>query len=415
LGGNRSGKTRAGAQEVLWYATGTHPFRKVSPPVDLWAVSLDFPTSRDVAQPIIREVLGQRYMKRMYEADKILELTNGSTIGFKSVDAGWEKFQGTAKDLIWFDEEPTWDVYQECLMRVVDRHGSIIGTMTPLHGMTWVYDEIYSPWQERSSEDIECFIASIYDNPYVKETERKFIEDKYFDEEREARLSGRFVSFAGLIYKEFNRDIHIVKRFVIPASWTKFRGLDPGINNPTACIWLAISPENEHYIYDEYCETDANVEQNAGRIKQQTGLAEISATYIDPSACNRNPAHPQLKSLRDEYAKFDVYTVPGNNDVLFGINRVKEKLRINEKTKKPSLYIFDDCMMTLRELVRYRWDTYRHHPEEKNPKERPKKVMDHLMDALRYIEAADPIHLGGYADIDIKEETKSSRKYKKYG
>ena len=35
------------------------------------------------------------------------------------------------------------DVYLECKMRVLDKCGQIFGTMTPLKGLTWVYNEIY--------------------------------------------------------------------------------------------------------------------------------------------------------------------------------------------------------------------------------------------------------------------------------
>jgi phage terminase large subunit-like protein len=415
FGGNRSGKTTAGAQEVIWWATGTHPYRQLpKPPVDIWVVSLDFPSSRDITQPIILKLLGQRYLLNWHETDKIVELTNGSTIGFKSVDSGWEKFQGTRKHLIWFDEEPAWSVYQECRMRIVDTLGTILITETPLHGMTWVYDDIYEVWENKEDPDIECFIMSTYENPYIDRNELDKLEKSYFDEEKEARLKGNFVEFAGLVYKEFNRQIHLIKRFPIPKDWTRLIGIDPGINNPTAAVFWAISPDGVHYIYDEYYVMDTNVEGNARNLKARIGLDEISCTFIDPSACNRNPAHPELKSLRDEYARFGIYTKPANNDVLFGVNKVKALLSVNDKTKKPSLYIFDDCLTVLKELTRYRWDTYKYHEEEKNPKEHPKKVMDHCMDALRYIAASDPIYTGDYRDIDIRGE-KSSRKWTKYG
>ena len=42
-----------------------------------------------------------------------------SKIGFKSCDQGREKFQGTSLDYGWFDEEPPYDIYTECRMRVV--------------------------------------------------------------------------------------------------------------------------------------------------------------------------------------------------------------------------------------------------------------------------------------------------------
>jgi hypothetical protein len=299
-------------------------------------------------------------------------------------------------------------------MRIVDTMGSILFTMTPLHGLTWIYDEIFEKWENGEETDIECFITSTYDNPYINREELTKLEKSYCDEEKEARLKGKFIEFAGLVYKEFDRQVHLIKRFNIPKDWTRFMGVDPGINNPTAVVWWAVSPDGVHYIYDEYSAVDTNVEDNARNIKLRMGLDDVVCIFIDPSACNRNPAHPELKSLRDEYARFGLFTKPANNDVLFGINKVKSLLNINEKTKKPQLYIFEDCREILKELTRYRWDTYKFHEEEKNVKEKPRKVMDHFMDALRYIAASDPIYVGGYQDININE-TRSSRKWTKYG
>lgn len=407
FGGNRSGKTRALVQEVLWYATGLHPYKQIKVPTDVWVVSLDFPSSRDVVQPMIRTILGSGYLKSWHETDKIITLTNGSTISFKSVDSGWEKFQGTAKHLIAFDEEPEWNVWQECRMRVMSTKGDIIMAMTPLHGMTWVYDELYEPWTENRNPDIECFIAKTLDNPYIDREEIRKIETSFYDEEKTARLEGRFVEFAGLVYKEFDRRLHLVKRFTIPKYWVKIRGLDPGLNNPTACVWWAVSPDDEHFIYDEYYEMDKTIRDFASEIKSKTGQANIAYTVIDPAACARNPAHPQLKSVREEYAKNGIWTQPGNNDVSYGINSVKELLHVNPRTGRPRLFIFDDLESIKKEITRYRWDTFRHHEEDKNLKEKPRKVMDHLMDALRYIAASSPRYV---SESEIEMVSKMSFK-----
>ena len=418
FGGNRSGKSRSGAQEVVWWATGTHPFKKVpKPPVHIWVVSLDFPSSRDIMQPLITRLLGERYLKQWYATDKIAELMNGSTIGFKSNDSGWDKFQGTSKNLILFDEEPDYSVYEECRMRVIDTKGDLIFTMTPTHGMTWIYDEIYEPWELGTNPNIECFMTSSYDNPYIDSAELDDIKKNFPEDQQQVRLHGKFVEFSGLVYREFDRNIHVVDRFEIPSNWTRIRAIDPGINNPTACIWWAISPDGDHYIYDEYEESDLNIETNTKNIKAQTGLDRISVTYIDPSACNRNPAHPELKSIRDEYSRFKLYTKPANNDVLYGLNKVRSLMKVDETTGQPLLHIFKDCVKTIREISRYRWDEHRFHKDDKNNKEKPKKVMDHLMDAMRYIAASNPMHSGLYDVVDMIEdvETRSTRKYTMYG
>jgi phage terminase large subunit-like protein len=61
-----------------------------------------------------------------------------SVLGFKSYDQGRRKFQGTAKHLVWLDEEPPLDVYQECLTRLMTTDGLMLCTFTPLEGMTEV-------------------------------------------------------------------------------------------------------------------------------------------------------------------------------------------------------------------------------------------------------------------------------------
>jgi len=395
FGGNRSGKTTAGAIDVISWGIGEYPdslsetglIPPFQPPIEIWVVSLDFSISKDVVQPKIREWLPKRYIRKWTTTpgNYALELTNGSSYQFKSCDAGWEKFQGTAKHIIWFDEEPDWNVYQECLARLVDYKGYIIGTMTPLHGLTWVFDEIY----DRQGTDIDVITAEIYDNPHLDPLEIKRLEDAYSDEEKEARLHGKFVEFAGLIYKGFDKEVHVIsgKNFSIPKSWTRIMCIDPGINNPTAVLWIAISPDDVWYVYDEYYETEKTVKENAKAIKAITGGQKILATLIDPSADSRTP--DQLQSVRQQYMKYGIFTRPANNDVSTGINAVKQLLRINEKTGKPRLYFLDHCVAAIKEIARYRWGQFRINSEGKNLKEKPQKVLDHCMDDLRYLAVED--------------------------
>ena len=61
-----------------------------------------------------------------------------SLLGFKSYDQGRKKFQGTAKHVAWLDEEPPEDIYDECLLRLMTTNGLMIGTFTPLSGISKV-------------------------------------------------------------------------------------------------------------------------------------------------------------------------------------------------------------------------------------------------------------------------------------
>jgi len=74
------------------------------------------------------------------------------------------------------------------------------------------------------------------------------------------------------------------------------------------------------------------------------------------------------------------------NDVQLGIDRVKSYLKVHPKTNKPMLYIFDKCTNLLEEVTTYRYPDLK--PQQqgiKSEDEKPIKVDDHALDALRYM------------------------------
>lgn len=158
FGGNRSGKTECGAVEVVYMARGNHPYRKITRATSGWVVSLSTQVQRDVAQSKILNYLNPEWIVDVSMiAGRKDNYANGvidyilvknvfgtvSKIGFKSCDQGREKFQGTSLDYVWFDEEPPYDIYSECRMRLLDTDGDIFATMTPLKGNpyeVWITD-----------------------------------------------------------------------------------------------------------------------------------------------------------------------------------------------------------------------------------------------------------------------------------
>jgi phage terminase large subunit-like protein len=225
LGGNRTGKTVGGALQAVIYSLGENARKYIeswpdeckeayeslitrfSGHVEGWVVSLSNEVQRDVAQKEILKWLPKceiaeikaREGKKDDPENAILDfivLTNGNIIGFKSCDQGRAKFQGTSKHWIWFDEEPPKEIYDECMMRTLDVKGDIFGTMTPLMGLTFVYDDIYlNDTKPINKQDPEVYCAqwSWEDNPFLDEGERKRLESMYSDAELEARKQGRFI------------------------------------------------------------------------------------------------------------------------------------------------------------------------------------------------------------------------------
>ena len=255
FGGNRSGKTQCGAVESVWLAKGIHPYRQNRESVFGWIVSPTQQVQRDVAQ---KKVLS--YLSPHDIADAVMlsgrrdSLDNGvidqlfiknvfgknSTIGVKICDQGLEKFQGASLDFVWFDEEPPEDIYFECKMRLLDKCGCMFGTMTPLKGMTFIYDEIYM--NAHNSPDVWYEFMEWGDNPYLNPEEVEKMTASLSKEELESRRFGRFKAESGAVYPEFDEEKHVLKQpFIIPYDWQDGVSIDPGLSHPLSCHFYAVA------------------------------------------------------------------------------------------------------------------------------------------------------------------------------
>lgn len=387
FGGNRSGKTECGAAETVYLTRGIHPYRENKDGVDGWVVSLSSRVQRDVAQAKILKYLRKDWIDSIVMAegrsdsaangviDKIIvkNVFGGkSTIGFKTCEMGREKFQGTSLDFVWFDEEPPKDIYDECKMRVLDRCGDIFGTMTPLKGLTFLYDEIYL--NKFRSDEVWYEFMEWSDNPYLNKGEIERMNDTLSDDALESRRYGRFSEGEGLVYREFDERKHVIPPFDVPKDWQSGVSIDPGLNNPLSCHFYAVDYDGNVYVVAEHYESGQGVSYHADAIKaiaksldwKKTPSGDIEA-FID-SAANQTT----LSSAKSVSALFREEGIAVNTNVnknLFaGIARVKEYL------KKGRLFIFENCVNLIREIKGYYW----------GKADTPIKRDDHALDELRY-------------------------------
>jgi phage terminase large subunit-like protein len=173
LAGNRTGKTVAGGYEATSHLTGDYAHwwegREFRKPIRAWVAGDTNETTRDILQQLLlgnicydgplkgvdgsglipRANIGRPIWKtgvqNMVDTVPIKHKSGGwSTLGFKSYDQGRRVFQGTAKELIWLDEEVPEDVYNECLVRTATTRGILILTFTPLMGITKLVDDFLS-------------------------------------------------------------------------------------------------------------------------------------------------------------------------------------------------------------------------------------------------------------------------------
>ena len=390
FGGNRSGKTECGAVETVWTARGVHPYRKNKKDTFGWVVSLSQQVQRDVAQSKILYYLPKSWIadivmlsgrkdspaSGIIDQIKVKNVFGGiSTIGFKSCDQGREKFQGASLDYVWFDEEPPRDIYEECLMRVMDRRGDIFGTMTPLKGRTFIYDEIYL--NRRKNPEIWYEFMNWEDNPFLSGREIKLLEGALGSSSLDSRKYGRFSEGYGLVYPEFDESVHVIDPFPVPREWQEVISIDPGLNNPLSAHWYCVDYDGNVYVIAEHYEAGRDIDYHAQKLK------EISArlgwhtdekgrlnALIDSAAGQHTLA--SSKSVAELfYERGILVNTRVDKDLFSGISRVKSYLR---GEFGPRLYIFEGCVNLIRELKGYFWGSG----------DAPKKRDDHALDELRY-------------------------------
>lgn len=399
FGGNRSGKTECGAAECVYMARGNHPFRQNRPNVEGWVVSVSRDVQRDVAQ---RKVL--QYVNPDWIADVVMVSGKASNpeggvidyiaiknvfggisrITFKSCEMGREKFQGASLDFVWFDEEPPEDIYDECLMRVLDKKGDIFGTMTPLKGLTFIYDRIYL--NQGNSDEVWYIFMEWADNPYLDRNEVDKLSASMSKDLLDKRRYGRFGGGSGLVYPEFDERINVIEPFDVPKEWQDRLSIDPGLNNPLSCHWYAVDGDGNIFVVAEHFEAGKEVAYHARRIKEISdsldwhtdSFGRIEA-LIDSAANQKTLA--SLKSVTELFCEHGINVIPKvNKDLFSGINRVKEYLCGCYGRR---IYIFNNCVNLIREIKAYRWGSG----------DVPKKVDDHSLDELRYYVMARP-HTG---------------------
>ena len=397
FGGNRTGKTECGAVEVVYMARGNHPYRKIEKATSGWVVSLSRQVQRDVAQKKILHYLKKEWIvdvvmtqghKSSYEGGFIDYIVvknvfgTYSKIGFKSCDQGREKFQGASLDYVWFDEEPPYDVYMECRMRVLDTCGDVFGTMTPLKGLTWVYNLIYL--NENNDDEVWQETMQWEDNPFLNANEIAKITSSISEDELQSRKFGKFMSSGGLVYSEFDQNVHVIEPFRVPLEWYDKISIDPGLNNPLSAHFYAVDYDGNIYVIAEHYEAKKDIIYHSNAIKSicrqlswPVGHNGMIEALIDSAANQRTLA--SSKSVADLFYDNGILVDTNvNKDLFSGISRVKSYLKNANGESK--LFIFQSCVHLIREMKGYFWSSGDH----------PTKKDDHALDELRYYIMSKP-------------------------
>lgn len=234
---------------------------------------------------------------------------------------------------------------------------------------------------------VVAFIPStVIDNPYVDPTYKKHLS-MLPETERRQKLLGDWDTFTGQYFVEFQRNIHVVPPFQIPADWQKYRGIDFGTANPYCCLWGALDPsDGTMYIYREAYAKNLTAADQARQIKQlsldENGRSEnFVMTVGDPSMFSNVGGTGTTVAL--QYQHNGVVLQRAKNQRIGGWQNVRRYLAPSPVDGVIRLKIFDTCPNLLRTLP-----LMRH--AHTNPEDLDTKDEDHAVDALRYLLGCRP-------------------------
>lgn len=221
-------------------------------------------------------------------------------INFKNCEQSSSTFEMNSINGVWVDERLPWEYYERLIPRTIDRRGWILYSDIPEQDWHW-----FDLFNAKPEALVLCTIFSMYDNAAnLPEGEITLAMGRLSKEAVDLRIWGKFRRLTGVVYKEFDRDVHVVPTFPIPSdgpypsvtNWPRWRMLDYGGSAPTACLWVAIAPNECKYVYREYHQTFGNIRSHAVAVKQASidvaGRTEIYIdSFLDPHAWDTSPAN----------------------------------------------------------------------------------------------------------------------------
>ena len=399
IAANRVGKTYSAAAEVACHLTGLYPEwwtgRRFTKPVEVWVAGTSNQDVRDIQQ---RELLGlveegrrpsgegwipnhligqfsfrQCGVSNVIDTVQVKHVSGGwSSLGFRSFEQGDIAFQGTAKHLIWLDEEPENDpnnkIFGECNMRLMTTDGMLIFTRTPLLGPTAIVRHFMSgakgTWYKNVTWD---------DAPHLSDKIKAEFLANTPEHQRDARSKGIPALGTGAVYKVAQSEYRC-EAIPIPDHYRRIAGIDFGIDHPAAAVWIAHDADADVvYVYDCYRASGQTPVYHAERLKSAGKYIPV-AWPADGLQRGKADGVPLSEQYRKHGVNMTELSARFADDKGGGQSREASVGDILERMRTGKLKVFANCTDLLEELRMLHRDD--------NGKIKP--VRDDLESAMRY-------------------------------
>lgn len=416
-GSNRGGKTDAAVIDATLHAMDAHPFRKRpaewgSGPIQIRFLVVD--VAKGIEQVMVPKfqrwvpanaLKGGTWSRAWDSNNYILTFENGSTIDFVTWGMDLSKLGGVPRHIIYFDEEPPQDKFNELMMRLIDYHGHWVIAATPVEGMSWTYDLLWEPAEEQkrlgNEWPVDIFTLRMEDNPYLQtpKEDRDFYMMGMSKEERMIREEGSFVAKTGLVFPNFAIDVHVLSEPIMPPkNWAWYTSVDHGWNNPTAWLWHAVAPDGRILTFAEHYQSRMTVGEHATVVKDREAAWGKMADIRTGDPAMRQKSGITGTSVLQEYANNAVHIgVEGiPQDPAIGIEKMQAYFKARPDSPwgegKPFWMISPNCVNLIRELKKLRWASFdsAKKAHDSNKQEVVHKRDDHAFDSSKYFATLMP-------------------------
>lgn len=346
--------------------------------------------------------------------------TNKGNKKFESIwktDTGWDfdimtyeqdsmEFEGVTLGWAWFDEPPPEAIFKATVARM-RRGGIIFIGATPLAGSAYMYDsfakgnyEVEMSSQENGAvmkyerkvayieADIESACREHGIRGHLRHQDIENIIAEYSEDEKQARIYGKFQHLVGMIFKNWNRNVHVIPPFNIDMrNYSVYEMLDPHPRNPDAIMWVAIDRQGTKYVIDELFVKVESEEDLAMKIKSKASQYRVVKRMADPSAFVQNQHNQEGKTLAMKLSDLGLHYLEATKQRAMSDRRIIDALNYVQVNgymmKAPEFYVFNTCQRTIFEMEHYQWQEYTGKSvDSHNRKEKPVDKDDHMVENL---------------------------------
>lgn len=370
-GGRGSGKTTAGAiQSVLESC-------RYQPGSSGMIVAPSYPMLEDASMKEFFNWLPRHFIREFNKQRRIVWLTNGSEIAFRSADNP-DSLRGPNRSWVWFDEArnlKTREAFDIAAGQMRQTRKFWL-TTTPSGIFHWLY-ELFVEKPLPSSAMITVKSA---ENPHNSPDYATNLRAQYTGLFAAQELDAAWVSFEGRIYDNFELEHNVSEEAEYNPALEVMWGVDdgyaygsgPGHANyhPRVILFGQMTPVGGLNIFDEYVAalelSEVSLDNALSRPYQLPRVA-----YVDSSAAE----------LKARIWERGISTIGATHTVVEGIKNVRRMICDGNGVRL--LRIHPRCVHLIREMQLYRYDEARKTATVGEPA--PLKVDDHGPDAVRYL------------------------------